>query len=185
MKPLRRITRSRIFRPNIECYRPRTILLFLPNRNELSVTERFLVFFLRLPLRRAVCESEIGAASHRSECRFPDEIKTCFRPFCPDLLAVHRAGPEDNRIIGKEMQEMRRAFRAPVRLDRNFLLPPRPSYGRRYPAAPYQLQRRLLSTKGKLGRARTNEKRFAFDKFWSTWDGLGNAFTCSLVRKSL
>jgi len=50
-------------------------------------------------------------------------------PFCPDLLAVHRAGPEDNRIIGKEMQEMRRAFRAPVRLDRNFLLPPRPTGG--------------------------------------------------------
>ena len=105
MKPLRRTTRARIFCPDIERYLPPAILLFLPNRNELSVTERFLVFFLRLPLRWAACESEIGAASHRSECRFPDEVKTCFWPFCPDLFAVHRAGAEDNPIIGKKCKK--------------------------------------------------------------------------------
>src|SRR5437870_5530909 len=74
------------------------------------------------------------------------------------------------------MQEPRRAFRAPVRLDRNFS-PPRPSYGRRYPVAPDKLQRRLLPTKGKPAPARTNEKRFAFDKFGVLGAGLAMRYS--------
>ena len=67
----------------------------------------FLVGLLRPPFRRAGVVAEIAAARDRGEGRLPDQIQTCFGPFAPDFLSIQGSRPEDNRIVGKELEKGR------------------------------------------------------------------------------